>query len=453
MNVKENTMFGHSRTWRLNTKLIKSEGNCVIYWMQNARRVNENKALHEAARKSLQIRKPLLVCCGFQPKAGMNERYLTFLLQGLQKAAQSLQNKNIPFIFMQADPVRALMRTAAQTTPCVVYTDTNHLKEGSEKRKKAGAELGSALFETETDTVVPVLSFDHAEASREAFRKKLDRNLERFLIKEKPLPSGLIPWQGNIAENIRLGELNLNEYIDSLNISSSPAAIPYLTGGESQGLGKLGAFIRHNLNNYAEHKDKPDCDVQSQLSPFLSLGFISPISVVLAVRNSSAHTANKEAFLEEVLYKRELARNFTAFTEDYDSFRGAPKWALKTLEKHSKDFRPRKFTREQFENSETEDVLWNAVHSELILAGTIHRFLRPYWAKKILHWSASYKNAFNDAVYINRKYDIAGDDPNAYSGIAQSMFGLYQDAGAERAVFGSVQKINVKSMKLQKSLK
>jgi deoxyribodipyrimidine photo-lyase len=47
----------------------------------------------------------------------------------------------------------------------------------------------------------------------------------------------------------------------------------------------------------------------------------------------------KEAYLEELIVRRELAMNFVNYTPNYDSFACIPQWAMKTLKQHQKDQR------------------------------------------------------------------------------------------------------------------
>ena len=46
----------------------------------------------------------------------------------------------------------------------------------------------------------------------------------------------------------------------------------------------------------------------------------------------------------------------------------------------------------------------------------MHGFLRMYWAKKILEWTASPGDALKAAIYLNDKYSLDGRDPNGYVG-------------------------------------
>jgi deoxyribodipyrimidine photo-lyase len=42
----------------------------------------------------------------------------------------------------------------------------------------------------------------------------------------------------------------------------------------------------------------------------------------------------------------------------------------------------------QLEAAATHDELWNAAQLEMVHRGKMHGFMRMYWAKKILEWTA-----------------------------------------------------------------
>lgn len=46
----------------------------------------------------------------------------------------------------------------------------------------------------------------------------------------------------------------------------------------------------------------------------------------------------------------------------------------------------------------------------------MHGFMRMYWAKKILEWTASPEEALDIALYFNDHYALDGCDPNGYVG-------------------------------------
>lgn len=57
--------------------------------------------------------------------------------------------------------------------------------------------------------------------------------------------------------------------------------------------------------------------------------------------------------------------------------------------------------------------------------GKMHGFMRMYWAKKILEWSASPEEALATALHLNNKYELDGRDPNGYVGCLWSIAGIH----------------------------
>ena len=74
----------------------------------------------------------------------------------------------------------------------------------------------------------------------------------------------------------------------------------------------------------------------------------------------------------------------------------------------------------------------------MVLRGKMHGYLRMYWAKKILEWTASPEEALEIAIYLNDRYELDGRDPNGYVGVAWSIGGVHDRAWGERPVFGKI---------------
>jgi len=63
--------------------------------------------------------------------------------------------------------------------------------------------------------------------------------------------------------------------------------------------------------------------------------------------------------------------------------------------------------------------------------------MRMYWGKKILEWTKNPEVAFNNALYLNNKYELDGRDPNGFAGIAWC-FGKHDRPWPERKIYGNV---------------
>ena len=174
------------------------------------------------------------------------------------------------------------------------------------------------------------------------------------------------------------------------------------------------------------------------MSPYLHFGHIAAQRLALLVKAAKVPAREKEAYLEELIVRRELADNFCYYNRNYDSFTGFPEWASKTLDEHRADKREYLYSRDKLEQGKTHDELWNAAQRQMMVQGKMHGYLRMYWAKKILEWTKSPEEAMAIAIYLNDRYELDGRDPNGYTGIAWSIGGVHDKAWQERPIFGKI---------------
>jgi deoxyribodipyrimidine photo-lyase len=155
----------------------------------------------------------------------------------------------------------------------------------------------------------------------------------------------------------------------------------------------------------------------------------------------------KDAFLEELIVRRELADNFCYYNQQYDTVAGSHAWAQKTIAEHKDDVREHLYSRDQFERGETHDDLWNAMQSQMVTEGKMHGWCRMYWAKKILEWTKSTQEAIDIALYLNDKYELDGRDPNGVVGVMWSICGVHDRAWNSRPIFGKIRYMNFSGAK------
>ena len=74
---------------------------------------------------------------------------------------------------------------------------------------------------------------------------------------------------------------------------------------------------------------------------------------------------------------------------------------------------------------------------EMIVTGKMHNYMRMYWGKKIIEWTASPRQAFRTMLALNNKYFIDGRDPVSFANVGWC-FGLHDRPWRQRAVFGTV---------------
>jgi len=88
-------------------------------------------------------------------------------------------------------------------------------------------------------------------------------------------------------------------------------------------------------DHFPELRNDPTLDYLSHMSPYLHFGQISPLYIAPKVLKTGS--PGVEAFLEELIIRRELSMNFVFYNEKYDSLDAIPEWSKKTLRTHQKD--------------------------------------------------------------------------------------------------------------------
>ncbi|MGH6915806.1 MAG: deoxyribodipyrimidine photo-lyase, partial [Geminicoccales bacterium] len=246
---------------------------------------------------------------------------------------------------------------------------------------------------------------------------------------------------------------DLRVLLDGLGLDRDVPPVRRFEGGTSGARRRLVAFLRDKLKGYADDRSEPAAYQCSMLSPYLHFGQISPVEIALAARASTSGSRDDRAsFLEELIVRRELAMNFVHFNPDYDSYEALPGWAKKTLAEHAGDPREHLYPRRQLEAAGTHDECWNAAMREMLHTGYMHNYMRMYWAKKILEWSPSPRQAFETALHLNNTFFLDGRDANSYANVAWT-FGLHDRAWTARPVFGKVRYMNARGLERKFDMK
>ena len=216
--------------------------------------------------------------------------------------------------------------------------------------------------------------------------------------------------------------------------------VTWLAPGEGAARARMTSFLAGPaLARYDAQRNDPGAGALSNLSPYLHFGQLGGQRLALATLAAKPRARGAaDALFEESVVRRELSDNYCHYEPNYDSLDGAAAWARETLEVHSGDPREFTYTRAQFEAAQTHDDLWNAAQKELTVLGKMHGFMRMYWAKKILEWSATPAEALATAIYLNDKYELDGRDPSGYVGCMWSIAGVHDMGWTERKVFGKV---------------
>ena len=429
-------MIESERIARLNDAPVDESGQFVMYWMQQSQREPHNPALEYAIQRGNELGKPVICAFGLDadyPDA--NLRHFAFMLEGLSETASRLADRRIKLVGRCGSPPEVIAKLARDAA--LVVCDRGYLRHQRGWRAELARSCERAVVQVEGDVVVPVeVVSDKQEWAARTIRGKINRHRDDFirtLQRTRPEKSSL-PLSVTSDIDFR----DASAVLAALDIDRSVKRSDRFIAGTDAARKALTRFLRHDLDGYADARNDPAKPQASRLSPYLHFGQISPVEIAAKVgRAESGTTDDREAFLEELIVRRELAANFVSFCADYDKYACLPDWASRTLDEHRDDARPVRYTRQQLENAETHDEYWNAAMQEMLKTGYMHNYMRMYWGKKIIEWTNTPEYAYSTTLYLNNKYFLDGRDPNSYAGVAW-IFGVHDRAWAERDVFGKV---------------
>ena len=414
----------------------------VALWMSRDQRVHDNWALLFAQSLALKQDIPLCVIFCLVPDfLGATTRQYRFMLKGLSEVEETLTKKNIPFFLLAGLPEDEIPKFIRKYRISALVKDFDPL---SVKRKWSDTVVKKTdipVYEVDAHNIVPCwIASSKREFGAYTLRPKIHRVLPSFLDTFPQLKKHSVPWRGAVTQPDWAGSMQ------TLRTAHIPE-INWIEPGENAAYRLLKVFLKKKLMSYALQRNDPTAKGQSNLSPYLHFGQISAQRIALEVLESHIDKNDREAFLEELIIRRELADNFCFYSDDYDRFEGFPQWAKKTLHEHRKDKRKYLYTSDEFERALTHDDLWNAAQMEMMKRGKMHGYMRMYWAKKILEWTESPEKALQIAIYLNNKYELDGRDPNGYAGIAWSIGGVHDRAWGERPVFGKIRYMSYQGCK------
>lgn len=406
----------------------------VLYWMQRDQRVQDNWALLFAQQKALEYKVPLFVCFTLdQLLQRKNPRQYMFQLEGLALLQGELEKMNINFLVLEEGYSKSIVQIISDFGIGLLVKDFSPLKDFQKQNKWITNMVGIPSVEVDAHNCVPVWEVsDKQEFAAYTIRPKIHKKIDSFLV-DFPLikkhPFSLKKISG----------FRLPKRVAKMSLDFTP--------GEKAARAQLLKFMSNSLPIYAEKRNDPNAEVQSNLSPYLHFGHISAARVALEIQKNTIDDENQEAFLEELIVRKELSDNFCFYNPQYDSFDGFPSWAQKTLNEHRLDARKYIYSKKDFTDANTHEPLWNAAQTQLVVHGKMHGYLRMYWAKKILEWSRSPEEALSIAIELNDGYSLDGNDPNGFVGVAWSIGGVHDRAWFERDIYGKVRYMNANGAK------
>ncbi len=413
----------------------------VVYWMSRDQRVRDNWALLRAYQTAREQGLPLSVLfCLADSFQGATERQYDFMLRGLMETEGELNSLNIPLVVLRGEPGSEIGAYINRKNVSLLVTDFDPLRIKRKWQNDVRNNISIPFEIVDAHNIVPVREVSpKQEWAAYTLRKKIHKLLPDYLT---PMPT-----LKRFKNNGKIESPDWKNIRESLQTDKSVPPVTWLKPGTAAAIETLREFIDSRLERYHLERNDPNKNALSNLSPYLHFGQISALKIALEVKKATAPKEAKEAFLEELIVRRELADNFCYYNPDYDSTAGFPDWAKRTLDDHRGDKREYLYSREEFDQGKTHDDLWNAAQMEMTKTGKMHGYMRMYWAKKIMEWSASPEEAMETSIYLNDRYELDGRDPNGYTGIAWSIGGVHDRPWPERKIFGKVRWMALSGMK------
>ncbi len=449
---------------------IDTRGDYVLYWMIAFRRPHSNYSLQRAVDLAKELDKPLVVIealrSGYQ---WASDRIHYFVIQGMADNQRWFSRKPVlyyPYLEPEHGAGKGLLEALASKA-CVVVSDDFPCFFLPRMIDAAKRQISVRFELIDSNGILPLRAADKVFARAFDFRRFLQKNLRPFL-EELPDPDPLLGVRLKKLDRLPSKITRRWPQADVESLADDPQVVRQFPidhsvllapkpGGFKAARSRLKSFIEEKLPQYADRRNQPQEDVASGLSPYLHFGHMSAHEVFVAATTVDGWSPRKiaskangsssgwwgasepvESFLDELITWRELGYNMCWQREDYTRYESLPDWAQKSLAQHSRDKRDYVYSLDQFEAAETHDELWNAAQRQLVREGTIHNYLRMLWGKKILHWSASPRDALETMIELNNKYALDGRNPNSYSGIFW-VLGRYDRAwGPERPIFGKI---------------
>jgi deoxyribodipyrimidine photo-lyase len=412
-------------------------GKCVVYWMQRAERGIDNHAVDVAVAVANTLGLPLVVYfAAISNFPHANLRHYTFLNQGLPDIEEDLAARNITFVMRRA-PREDHLRLFSDVEAAIVIGDENPMRVPRSWREKIAQQLKIPFWTVDADVIVPSKLIEGPQYGAYTIRPRLYRLL----------PEYLVPFENPKADHAwkRPKSFHTDDVHDDItrgwpDLDRSVPPVAEWQGGTHAALKRLKLFTSRMLKDYETTRNKPEIDGSSLMSPWLHYGHIGPQTIALAIQGAAHKDPTlkpaQESYFNELIAWRELAVNFVWHTQHYDAAACAEDWAKKTIAVHARDERERIYTRQQLEQAQTHDDLWNAAQLQQVHYGWMHNFMRMYWAKKILEWTPDVETAMTTAVYLNDKYFLDGRDPGGYAGIAWAILGKFDRPWGDRPIFG-----------------
>jgi deoxyribodipyrimidine photo-lyase len=420
--------------------------------MSRDQRVRDNWALIYAQKEAIRQKVPLVVLFCFVPHflAGTLRQY-GFMLRGLPQIESDLRKRNIPFFFLSGEPKESIPLFLRRIYASGLFADFSPLRTKRRWLREVSREISIPIFEVDAHNVIPCWKLFYSQVQNmEAFRAKLRSALPMFLSAFPAVRKHPFSFQGKVPR------IAWESLLDTLTVDRSVSEIAWTQSGEHYAQKVFRKFLKERIREYKSGKARSDTRAEWswRLQPYLHFGQISIQRIIWTVMHSEIDARFKASLLEALIARRELADHFCYHNTYYNSVKGFPDWAKKTLDRHRDDVRRQLYSKKTLESAETNDPLWNALQQELVASGRIFGWARKYWAKRFLEWTKTPEEALRLAIELTEKYGINGWDTISYLTLAKAIGGVYDRPNKKtRPVIGQIPYLPLQDKKTKRDFR
>ena len=318
--------FNKKRTRPLGGSESSAEsGSAVGYWIHRDQRVQDNWAALFAQKLALQHGKSLHFAGAISSPnpndPGATLRHYDFSLKGHKEVARDCENLNIQYHLLEGDNeqnLRVEEWVRRYKIGCLVvdFSPLRQHKRQVQSLVKALGKNGPLIFQVDAHNVVPVWNTSPKHEPRAyLIRTRIHDQLDEFLTEFPPVIRH--PYDAEMKAN----QIAWDNVLDNMkHLDRSVKPVDWAKPGSSNGLEMLESFAHERFEKYAELRNVPTVNHQSNLSPWFHLGQVAPQRALLYAQKYNSNQKSMDSFINECLVWRELSENFCHFVVSFVRF-------------------------------------------------------------------------------------------------------------------------------------
>lgn len=293
----DNCVYSLYTNVRFGELMLHDTQKVALWWIRRDLRLADNQTL-TAALEFADIVIPVFILdpiLWHSSKVGPNRT--AFLVEGLRRLDESLHVRASGLIVREGTPLNELQNLMEETRASLIFAEEDYSPYARERDTQIAEKLPLRLM--------PGLTVHHPTevVKRDGLPYTIFTPFSKAW-KSLPPPLTLLPAPLRIRTPIGIPSVELPDV--------RVEAMHNFVAGETEAQQRLGAFIRGApplVYRYHIHRDRPDLNATSTLSPFLRFGMVSPRHTVLAtiklMQRATSPEAREglEAWLNELIWR------------------------------------------------------------------------------------------------------------------------------------------------------